>query len=795
MWNSRLWTLLLPLSALAQPPSGLISTAAGTPTTAGFYGDGGQATSAQLDRPVAIAFSASGNLYIADTGNSVIRRVATSGVITTFAGNRTEGYSGDGGPATSAALNGPNSIALDSAGNLYIADTGNHVIRKVSNGTITTVAGTGTSGYNGDGIAANTAKLNMPIAIAVDSAGNLYIADAGNFRIRKVSNGVITTIAGTGKEGQSGDNGPATSAQVRPGEMVFDANDNLFFAGLPTSLEPLTWGPALVRQISGGTITRVSGVSEHLKSAFGLTISPAGNLVISDPVGGRVYERLTDGSFRILAGSGTPGFAGDGGGATSAQIGAVLPLYDVAGNLYLSDLVNSCVRVVHFPGSMAQIASAGTWATTIATVNLGATNAEVATSFFDEAGSPLTLPFTFPQDANASYTGSTLTSVLAPYAIRIAETTGPDAQPANTGWAELRTTGNVTGYAIFNNPFYKWSALVPLETRNADSYVLLFDNTAPLATGVAIANMSPEAVSVNVTVRDDTGATLRASTIDLPGCGHTQMMLDHAFPETANKRGIVKFDTPANAQISVLGLRANGTIALTTLPVLANVTASGGSISHATFNGGFTSIFYLVNMDETAADATVSFFDELGNPLTVPLFFPQTGSAAKVATVTHTIQPDESWLLETQSQDKLASVVGSAQISTTGKIAGFETFRWTTYGQEATVPLETRAAARYIIVFDNIGDLSTGVALANVDSQKGGVLLAVRDDAGKVLKTDTINVPAHGHTSFMLPEKYPEAAGHRGTMEFFTPTGGRISVIGLRAKADGTLTTIPVLVK
>ena len=215
--------------------TGIISTVAGNGSW-GFLGDGGPATSAEFGGDMDIAVDSAGNLYIADKYNMRIRKVsAATGIITTVAGNGTSGYSGNGSLATSAELNWPSGVTVDAVGNLYIADLGNNMIRKVaaSTGIITTVAGNGTAGYTGNGGSATSAELNAPYDVAVDAAGNLYISDANNFVIRQVAagTGTITTIAGNGTQGYSGDGGPATSAQLgAPWDVATDANGDVFIA-------------------------------------------------------------------------------------------------------------------------------------------------------------------------------------------------------------------------------------------------------------------------------------------------------------------------------------------------------------------------------------------------------------------------------------------------------------------------------------------------------------------------------------------------------------------------------------
>jgi hypothetical protein len=225
--------------------TGIITTVAGDGTEA-YGGDNGLAIDAQLQSPAGVAVDEDGNFYIADANNNRIRKViAATGVITTVAGSEpighgNGGFSGDGGPATDAQLDYPTRVAVDATGNLYVADSYNHRIRKViaETGVITTVAGSGLTGFDkggfgGDGGLATEAQLNFPTGVALDGEGNLYIADNGNHRIRKVvaATGVITTVAGDGMAGYSGDNGPAAEAQLNlPADVACDDVDNLYIA-------------------------------------------------------------------------------------------------------------------------------------------------------------------------------------------------------------------------------------------------------------------------------------------------------------------------------------------------------------------------------------------------------------------------------------------------------------------------------------------------------------------------------------------------------------------------------------
>ena len=411
------------------------------------------------------------------------------------------------------------------------------------------------------------------------------------------------------------------------------------------------------------------------------------------------------------------------------------------------------------------------------------------------------LPLTFPQSAPAAgpELASTLDRTLNPNAQIVMESTGPDNVGPLVGAGQLSSNGNMSGFGIFSNPKQHWNAVVPLETRNASKYILAFDNTPPLTTGLAVANLAAQANNVPVIIRDDTGTQMGNPTISLSALGHTSFMLSDpqlGYPVTNNKRGTIEFDTPPGGQISVLGLRANGP-ALTTLPVLANVGTAGGSIAHVAYNGGWTSVFYIVNTGNASAEFTLSFFDENGVALPVPLLLRQSGTNTTTSSLTQTLAPGAMLVIDTNEQDSPTPVVGSAQLTTTGNISGFEVFRWNTFNQEASVPLETRTPNSFVLVFDNTNGLTTGVALANLSGSAASITVTLRDDTGAPLPSIPVNLPARGHKSFMLsdPAWYPAAANKRGMAEFSVPQGVQISVIGLRAKSDGTLTTIPVLTK
>jgi sugar lactone lactonase YvrE len=351
----------------AQVSAQTITTVVGTGEV-GFSGDGGPAVGAFLSGPARVAVDGSGNLFIADELNQRVRRVVlATGIITTVAGTGEVGFSGDGSLATTPRFNRPRGLAVDGRANLYIADTFNHRVRKVvlGAGTVTTVAGSGLVGFSGDGGPAVQAELASPDGVAVDASGNLFIADTLNGRVRKVDGtaGIITTVAGTGAAGFAGDGGPATRGELNaPSAVAVDDRGNLFIADL---------GNHRIRKVDGATgiITTVAGtgaagfagdgglaVRAGLNFPLGVAVDGCGNLLIADTNNERIRQiDLRSGIITTVGGRGVFGFAGDGGPATDAQLHSPSGLaVDTSGNVFLADQLNQRVRTFALPGAGAR---------------------------------------------------------------------------------------------------------------------------------------------------------------------------------------------------------------------------------------------------------------------------------------------------------------------------------------------------------------------------------------------------------------------------------------------------------
>ena len=737
--------------------NGLITTLAGD-GTAGFSGDNGPAASAQLTGPYGVAVDSGGNLYIADSVNNRIRKIS-NGVITTVAGNGTSGFSGDNGPATSAQLYLPFGVAVDAAGNLYIADSADNRIRKVSNGIITTVAGNGTFGFSGDNGAATAAQLSNPVGVAVDSAGNLYIADTANNRIRKVSNGVITTVAGNGFAGFSGDNGNATTAQLNlPSGLAVDAAGNLYIGDRANQR---------VRKVSNGVITTVAGngiqgfsgdnglaISAQFASPAGVAVDSSGNLYIADTSNNRIRV-VSAGVITTVAGNGTQGFSGDSLPAASAQLNRPNGVaVDSAGNVYIADTGNQRIRV------LTPVVISCTFSVTPSLLQPPVSAGNLTVTIQTDASCPWAvsgLPAWITVSGSPSGIGSaTVTLIVA----------------ANPGAARSASI-SVAGVPV---------SVTQAGTSFCTSSIDPAGQAWPVAGGAGIIN-----VTINAGCQWTATSNLSWVTITGPGSGTGSGTV--TYQVAANTGGY------RSGAIAVAGLFFSVEQASATISGFTNT----GSMSELAFAGAWTTTFTLINTGPDPVQIRLNFFDNNGNPLVTPLIFPQTPAAGTVlgSTLDRTVNPGAVLVIEAKGLTSAQTQVGWTQLLSSGNIGGFAIFRQSIGNsiQEAEVPIETRTAGSYLLWFDNTSNYATGIALANTGSLAASFGIIIRDDSGAVLFSSAITLPAQGHASFDLASTYALTAGKRGTVEFDTSTNGQISVLGLLFNPTGAFSSIPAVTK
>lgn len=533
--------------------TGTIVTVAGT-GQAGFSGDNGPAKQAQIHAPHNLKVDAAGNVIIADLRNHRVRKIRPDGIITTIAGFGLTGagqggYSGDGGLATEARMNGPNDVAPDVSGDLIIADSSNHRVRRVSpDGIITNIAGKGTEGFSGDGGPATLAQITRPSGLLLDDWNNLFVSERSNGRARRVSpNGVITTILGNGIMGYSGDGGPAVEASFTdPHGFALDLAGNLLVVDFEGHLVRKIDSQGIVTTVAGNGFIATPGFfgdggpasAAQLNRPHCIAIDSAGNLFIADYGNHRVRKVTPDGIITTVAGNGGLVFSGEGGPATEAGLrGPLSVAIDAAGNLFIADsgivqtdglgLNERILKVfgVAAPGRLQarpfpvtrdgvfyfpQVAGGGGNWTAINLTNPSTTKVAIAVvSFFGSDGKPLgdvvdnpALTLTIPPSSTVRTATNSQGSVRSGYA----RVTASDPVIANVTY----TLGD------FRSP------AVDPSTSTAFVHLALVarDISAGLETGVAIVNVSNTGVRLVLSILDSSGNPLqshRTSALLAPG--------------------------------------------------------------------------------------------------------------------------------------------------------------------------------------------------------------------------------------------------------------------------------------
>jgi len=528
-----------PVSAtyiISAPPTALISTVAGN-NIYGFLGFGGPATSASMENLLAVAFDGSGNLYIADYGNSVVWMVsASTGNISVVAGTGTSGNGADGGQATATELNRPSGVAIDKLGNLYISDTNNGRIRMVAaqTGIISTIAGPGVSGTLGDGGPATSAYLGYAYGIVLDKTGNLYVADAGTSRVRMIAadTGIISTVAGGGTQGQPGDGGLATAAYIGyPEDVTLDGLGNIYISDAGNErIRKVSASTGIITTIAGNGAIGASGdgglaTAADINVGQGIAVDGNGNVYFSED--GANTVRGVDASTNIvttIGGDGYFGYGGDGGAATMAELYNPQGLaFDASGSLYIADESNAVVRKVTFPGPAATpmfSLNAGTYngsqTVTIADATQGATiyytsDGSTPTTASTVYSGAITVSATETLQAIAAATGYTESAAAsAQYTITVppgfavagtAVSVAPGAATGNTSTITLTPSGGFTG------PVSLTATIATSPTGAVEPPTFSFGTTTP----VTITGASNGTATLTVTTSAPTTQTCTSS--------------------------------------------------------------------------------------------------------------------------------------------------------------------------------------------------------------------------------------------------------------------------------------------
>jgi sugar lactone lactonase YvrE len=588
------------------PPSG--DTAGDIYTVAGngtynFFGDGVAATGAILYNPTGTASDSFGNIYIADFNNCVVREVnALTGIITTFAGNYSLGcgYTGDGGPATSAMLDGPYHLTVDGSNNVYIADQYNCAVREVSGGNITTIAGGNGCGYSGDGGAATAAQLYEPAGVAVDANGNIYIADYDNHLIRKVSGGIITTFAGNYALGGgfSGDGGPATSAQIyNPNDVAVDAAGNVYIDDYSDLRIRKVDTTGRISTFAGNGAAGFQGdgglaVETSLYYPFSVSVDTAGDVLIADYDNYRI--RLVDGAGYIhtVAGDGTYGFFGWGVLATTAEITAPQGVgTDPSGNIYISDTANDLIRQVT---ALAELNSSPS-SVSFDTQQVGTTS-PAATLTLNSAG-PLTISSITP---SANFTEED----DCPSSLSNGATCTVDVFFAPTSAGIIKGTLTIADNAFFNSPLV-------VSLQGTATGLTITPN--PLAFG-SVMDGTPSTLSVTVTGSTTyaaTSATLSGDTTDYSIASNTC-----TGTKSLCAIGITFNPGSAGTHNATLAIHDSDPTSAQLVPITGSGCASNCSSAYETFTPN--SITFGSQTDKVSSAATkVTFTNNNTSSLTI----------------------------------------------------------------------------------------------------------------------------------------------------------------------------------
>jgi len=780
---------------------GFIRTVAGGGTS---NMDGVPATTISL-RAFAIGLDADGSLYIseADTSGlnrsepSSVRKVTPDGVISTIVGNTISGYSGDGGPATSAQLSQPGPIAVDTGGNLYISDYRNARVRKVSiDGTIQTVAGNGIDGFAGDGGPATSAQIRSPLDMVLDSSNNLYILEDGTGLVRKITtDGVISTIAGcfgicAGAPNQDGI--PATQAVLFPARRIaVDASGTLY----------IVQNDRIRKVGADGVIATMMTFDRNSYSPLGFALDSTGGFYITSqfPRTCQISKFLPDGSVTVIAGTGPCGFggSGDGGPAISAELAVVSGIeLDAAGNIYLTE-----------PPRVRKISPDGI----ISTVSGGV----VMSGFSGDGGAATAAQFNGTLEIAIDRAGNLYISDSQNHRIRkvspstashpfsIAASgadyraTGSFAAPIGLGYGSIQSAaGNTTptGLAVFtlrSNGVLVTETAVPASSPRRSGRIYT-ENSGAIRTGIAMVNPNNENALITFYFTDKDGVNFPAGTTVLPAHEQYAAFLDEAPYYGSNAARSFTFSS--SVSVGAIALRGHlnerGDFLMTTLPVGAASPDSVDSpqstgdivLPHFATGGGWTTQVLLVN----------------------PTDGPISGSVEMNTAQTFTIAPRSSTKVVSANSDFLQTGVIHVRPSSgsgTPVVASVFTFvsNRTTVTENGIATIGVAPSFRLLAEFDAANQLQTGIAIANIATGNANIQFELFTMDGRPSGyAGSTTIGPNGHTAMFLNEISGLAnlpSTFRGVLHISSNTS--ISAIGLRTRynerGDFLISTTPAI--
>ena len=871
---------------------GLISTVAGNGTR-GTPVEGASATGSQVGAPSALAVSSGGEIYFWDNrseiGGKAIWKVTAAGTLTRVAGG------GDGDPlngnrATATKLDAVGGLAVDRQGYLYFSHTRGSTygtIFKVVDGFLVTVAGGGQE-WGVDGAAATRASLVSPRGLSVDASGRLYFVEGTAATVRMVENGVIRRIGGTFTHGFNGESGPADALQFHsPGSLAAAADGSVYVADasnfrlrkLTPVGEPCTYTADVSRidfPVEGGTQTvRIDTqagcpwTATRSDSQWVLQIEPAeeysyphGNgpavlqvhadrnwdevkrttLVISgveipvtqsspgckveltmpgysfSPAGGVAQFQLRTPqtcAWTIQNNAGWVGMNSENSMKGPREISVMVAANEGGPRQTVVQFGGVPFTVTQAganppsggsSGIFAHLAAGESWTTSITLHNKGTALARVRLNFYlkdttqtSTYEAPVWIMPLEPGSLPASL--GVIERSLRPGESFILESLPASENALYVGWATLQSDGDVDGFAVFRQTIGErvQEAVTPLEKRDANAYTLWFDNTDGYATGMAIARSGEKNGTVELALSSDSGAALTKETrADSQGSLHSSFNLPWEFEAAFDQRGTIKTTSSAPSRLGVLGLRFNPKGSFTSVPPLT-AESGGGTMPQIASGGGWTTTVTLVNTGAAAATASLHVFDSNGAALPLAWNAPQHpgDSPGTSSMLQRTLQPGEAWVVETTGPDWEPAKTGWARLNSTGGVGGFAVFKQQIGDavQEAVVPVEPGVAKRYAVWFDNRDGYSTGIAIANLTASARTFAVVVRDETGLEVGSESVALGPHGHTSFSLETRFMSTVARRGIVEFIGADPGEFSVLGLRFHSRGAFTTMPAMGK